>query len=268
MMVGDAPPGAEGISVNYVVERDAAIARIQARRKAERIDARARRLLGMVGWSSDADAIRRVACVVVKPDDVDAVIERALECQQDDTVRGRRIAPEGKQQMPTTRSTIDAKLREKIRDYVFHRRRQDPKLTPGLALVDVNELFGVKITDANFAVTYWRKAAKAQNGGSNGDGVHITRPRTRSKSTHTAPQVSENGAAEPSEAVALVKNGRAAVTREADLELPTVVGPPLLQLLPLSNGHTRIQADVDFDLGAALATLAAAVASRREGVRG
>ena len=81
-------------TLDYEAERAAARARIEAREQHARIEKRARRLLRVAGWNADADTLRAAAKQLWKVNrtaEIDDVVQRALELQHDDSVRGSHL---------------------------------------------------------------------------------------------------------------------------------------------------------------------------------
>jgi hypothetical protein len=254
-----------------VSEYQAALQRAKERAAAGsmalRLEMRARRLLGAAGWSATPEQLRAAADLLPEPDRIEAEllepsIARAVEMQSDPNIRGRRLRPEEVEVMPRRTEAesgrvLPTELREKIRDYVWNRRRNEPGVSAALVHTDVCEVFGVTLSYAGFYGTYWRKA----------DGAAAGEPAK--KKAKPSPRKQPAAVRSATVAPAVEAPPPAAAAEPAELPVlrqsePVVVGGPVMQAFRLSDGRMRIQLDVEFDLTHALATLTAASARGTE----
>lgn len=143
----------------------------EAERHERQLDGRARDVLKAAGWNAKEAELRQAASAenwrkgqlkpVIPPEDVDAVIARALAMQADETVRGRRISV---REATVKSPSIGPAKRDEIRDWLREVRAKEPDLAFPLGYERTLRVFRVRLSIENFRATYWKKTQPGTNG--------------------------------------------------------------------------------------------------------
>lgn len=233
----------------YADELERAKARHAEKSLSMRLTMRARRLLGLAGWSATEEQLREAAAGMskvdqYKPSDLDAAIARALEIQNDESERGRRVRPE---EINMGKPTVDRPTREKIRSRLLKLRTADPDLTAPQALEKITAEFDVAITIENFYVTYWGKVSKELEANSDGKAPEAAAEKKDEPAAETPPQQPAAVAAAPAEPAAKQQETE---QKKAPAATPAIGDLPYFSLTPL-DGRVRVQFDVTVDVRSA-----------------
>jgi AraC-like DNA-binding protein len=258
----------------YEKARDRAIARHAAERLATKIELRARRLLNVAGWCATAEQMRAAAAGLPETERIDddllePAITCALELMNDETVVGRRVRPE-EATMP--RKIMSDEVRAKVERFVRDRKAQSPNISAKKVHAEVCDTFELSMSMPSFYTLLWSPISKQAT--TNGNGKHApaknvaaSAPKERATRADAAPvKTAAPATPPPSAPIAPASSTHlpVAVEPRSTSEAPYIVGPPVLQVLPLSDGRMRIQIDTEFQLEGALTLLAAVIADRRQ----
>jgi hypothetical protein len=215
---------------------------------------RACSILGEAGWNASREQLEAAAEKDKRIEEHEraGVVARAIEIQNDPTVRGRQIRPEDEATMPQGQFTPRA-TREKIREYVVRRRSEDRKLKAAVVHAEVLKKFDIEISSANFYATYWAKAKP------NGKRPAPKAAAPETGTTEAVPPVEESAPTSAAEVPATVPAQHEQREPETqDLSLPATptlpprtrdVTPagPFLSLSPLTDGSVLVRLELATD---------------------
>jgi hypothetical protein len=213
---------------------------------------RACSILGEAGWNASREQLEAAAEKDKRIEEHEraGVVARAIEIQNDPTVRGRQIRPEDEATMPQGQFTPRA-TREKIREYVVRRRSEDRKLKAAVVHAEVLKKFDIEISSANFYATYWAKAKP------NGKRPAPKAAAPETGTTEAVPPAEESAPTSAAEVPATVPAQHQGEPKTEDLSFlaaPALlrardVAPagPFLSLSPLTDGSVLVRLELATD---------------------